>query len=315
MNPPASSLEAALGDGRFVVTAEMPTLDTTDPAAALAAARHLGFADALSCTDNAAARPHLSAIATAAILSAHGFEAIAQFTCRDRNRIGAQSDLMGAHALGIRNILAMSGDFVSAGDEPEAKPVYDLDSTHLLRMIRIMTDLGTYLSGRATSGPPSFFVGAVENPFAPPYDFRPARMLKKIEAGARFFFTQCVFNIDRFRSFMSQVVNLGVAEHAYVIPSIAIPRSVKGAMFMKEKIAGIEIPDDVIRRLQDRPADEQAEEGVRIAAETVEAVRQMPGVSGVHLMPLHSEWSAARVAEEAGLLVPRANAADAAGRN
>jgi len=223
---PRSNLEALLRAGEFVVTSELQTTDGADPASVTELADMLrGSVDAVNCTDNSAAHPHLSAVAAAHLLADRGVEPVVQFACRDRNRLSLQADLLGAAALGARNVVCMTGDDVTAGDHPEAKPVYDLDSTHLLRVARAMRDRGTYVSGRALSSPPSFFIGAVENPFAPPVDFRPMRLGKKIEAGAEFIQTQIVFNLPRFRTFMARVEELGLLDHVWIIAGVFIPRT------------------------------------------------------------------------------------------
>ena len=182
---PRSHLHERFLSGDFVVTSELQTTDGGDPEeVAEVAAPLVSRVDAVNCTDNSAAHPHISQVAAAAVLLRSGIEPIAQFACRDRNRLALQADLLGAHMLGIRNVVCMTGDDVTAGDHPEAKPMFDIDSIHLLRIARILRDEGTYLSGRRLSSPPTFLIGAVENPFAPPVDFRPARLLKKVEAGA-----------------------------------------------------------------------------------------------------------------------------------
>ncbi len=305
-----SGLERMLRGGAFVVTAELSALDSPDPEAVVRMAEPLlGRVDAVNCTDNPGAHTHLSALAAAHIVQEMGLEANVQFACRDRNRLALQADILGAAALGIRNVTMMTGDDVSAGDHPEAKAVYDLDSMHLLRIARIMRDQGTYLSGRKLAAPPSYFIGAVENPFAPPLDFRPHRLMKKIDAGAEFVQTQIVFNVPRFRSFMAAAADLGALERAFVVPSLSIPRSARGARFMQAKVPGLDVPDAVVRRLEGVPPERQQEEGLRIALEVFEEVRGIPGISGVHFIAIKWEEGIARAIDEAGLLPrPRAMA-------
>jgi methylenetetrahydrofolate reductase (NADPH) len=214
MTEPRSELHRLLLAGEFVVTAELETTDSADPASVAELAAHLrGRVDAVNCTDNSAAHPHLAALAAAHLLADAGVEPVMQLTCRDRNRLALQADLLGAAALGIPNILCMTGDDVTAGDHPEAKPIFDIDSLHLLRIARIMRDEGRYLSGRPLAQPPSFLVGAVENPFAPPFEFRPMRLGKKVEAGAEFIQTQICFNLEKMRLFMARCGDLGF-DHA-----------------------------------------------------------------------------------------------------
>ncbi len=298
-----SSLHRLLLSGEFVVTAELQTTDSGDPGSVYRLADLLhGKVDAVNATDNSSAHPHLSPLAAARLLIDRGVEPIMQLTCRDRNRLALQADLLGAAALGVRNVLLMTGDDVTTGDHPEAKPIYDLDSVHLLRIARILRDEGTYLSGRKLEHPPSFLIGAVENPFAPPLDFRPARLGKKIEAGAEFFQTQICFNVDKLRVFMARVDELGLLERTYVLVGVFVPRSARGVQYLRDMVPGIDVPDPVIERIEAAPPERQAEEGIRMALEIVEQVRQMQGVAGVHLMSIKGDEAILRVVEEAGLL-------------
>lgn len=298
-----SRLHELLRAGTFVVTAELQTTDGADAGTVYAAADALaGKVDAVNCTDNSAAHPHLSPLAAAKLLVDRGVEPIVQFTCRDRNRLALQADLLGAHALGARNVVCMTGDDVTAGDHPEAKPIYDIDSVHLLRIARILRDGGTYLSGRPLSSPPTFLIGAVENPFAPPVDFRALRLAKKIDAGAEFFQTQICFNVERMRAFMRLVVDSGAAERAWILAGVYVPRSGRAASYLRDWVPGIDVPDEVVRRLEGVASDRQEEEGVRIAVEICEEIRAMPGVAGLHLMSIKGDHAIVRVVEELGLL-------------
>ncbi|HEY7401444.1 MAG TPA: methylenetetrahydrofolate reductase [Actinomycetota bacterium] len=312
--PPRSRLHALLLAGTFAVTAELQTTDGGDAAGVDAAAAALaGRVDAVNCTDNSSAHPHLSPLAAAKLLVDRGIEPIVQLTCRDRNRLALQADLLGAHALGARNVVCMTGDDVTAGDHPEAKPIYDIDSLHLLRMARILRDEGTYLSGRALTSPPTFLVGAVENPFAPPVDYRPLRLGTKIEAGAEFIQTQICFNVERMREFMRLVVDSGAAERAWILAGVYVPRSARAASYLRDWVPGIDVPESVVRRLEGVPADRQEEEGIRLAVEICEEVRAMPGVAGLHLMSIRGDHAIGRVIEELRLLprpVPEPGAAD-----
>jgi methylenetetrahydrofolate reductase (NADPH) len=241
-------------------------------------------------------------VAAARLLIECGLEPIAQFGCRDRNRLALQADLLGAAALGVRNVVLMQGDDVSAGDHPEARPIWDLDSMHLIRTARILRDQGTYLSGRRLDRAPRYFVGAVENPFAPPHDFRPLRLLKKIEAGAEFIQTQVAYNLPRLREFMARAADLGALERAHVLPSVFIPRSARALRYMRDQVPGIDVPIEYVERLERAPAQRQAEESVRMATEIVHAIREIPGVAGVHLIAIKWEEAIARVVEAAELL-------------
>jgi len=300
---PRSGLHRLLLDGEFVVTAELQATDSADPASVREMAELLsGKVDAVNCTDNSSAHPHIAPLAAAHLLTDSGVEPIMQLVCRDRNRLGLQADLLGAAALGVRNILCMTGDDVSAGDHPEAKPIFDIDAIHLLRIARIMRDRGTYLSGRPLSEPPSFLVGAVENPFAPPLEFRPMRLGKKIEAGAEFVQTQICFNLDKLRLFMARAGDLGLLDHVWVLAGVFVPRSARAVRYLRDQVPGIDVPDAVVERMDAAPLGRQWDEGVRIALEILDQVRGIPGVRGVHLMSIKNEEAIVRVIEEAGLL-------------
>lgn len=306
-----SGLHALLLAGELVVTAELQAVDSADPTAVHELADLLrGKVDAVNCTDNSAAHPHLGPLAAAHLLIDRGVEPIMQLTCRDRNRLGLQADLLGAAALGVRNVVLMTGDDVSAGDHPEAKPIYDLDSIHLLRIARIMRDEGRYLSGRPLTTPPDFLIGAVENPFAPPLEFRPMRLGKKIEAGAEFVQTQVCFNVDKLRLFMARCGELGLLDHVWILAGVFIPRSARAARYLRDQVPGIDVPDATIERLEAVPEDRQADVGVEIALEIVEQVGQIPGIRGVHLTSIRNEAGVVRVIERAGLL-PRPTAVPA----
>lgn len=299
----ASRLGDLLRDGQFVVTAELTSSDSADPQVVVRNGEMLrDVVDAINCTDNTGAHVHLSAIAAAHLLVERGIEPIMQLTVRDRNRLALQADLLGAAALGVRNLVVMSGDDVTAGDHPEARRIYDIDSMQLIEVAAGMRDRGVYLSGRKLQTPPAFFIGAVENPFAPPLEFRPLRLQKKVRAGAQFIQTQLVFDVPIFTRFMTMVGDLGLLEQVFIIPSVGIPRSARGARFMKEKVPGLHVPDAVVDRMDKTPSARQAEEGIAIAVELVNDLRRIRGVAGVHLIGIKWEEGVARVADAAGLL-------------
>jgi methylenetetrahydrofolate reductase (NADPH) len=305
---PWSGLHRLLLAGEFVVTAELATSDTSDPGDVVRLAEPLrGVVDAVNCTDNSSAHPHLSPLAAAHVLVDLGIEPIVQFACRDRNRLALQADLLGAAALGGRNVLCMTGDDVSAGDHPEAKPLYDIDAIHLLRIARVMRDRGVYLSGRALERSPAFLIGAVENPFAPPLEFRPMRLGKKIEAGAEFFQTQICFNLEKMRIFMARVAELGLLDHTWVIAGVFVPRSARAARYLRDQVPGIDVPASVIDRLESVPEDGQREEGINLAIELVSELRSIRGIAGIHLMTIKNEEAIPRVIEGSGLLPRPAN--------
>jgi methylenetetrahydrofolate reductase (NADPH) len=228
-----------------------------------------------------------------------------QMTCRDRNRIALQSDLLGASALGIRNVLVMTGDHPKFGDHPEAKPVFDLDSVQLLWTLRHMRDQGALLSGRPLNPPPDCFLGAVENPFAPPAGFRAERLGKKVDAGAQFVQTQFVFDVTVFARWMAQVRDLGLPERCAILAGVGAVRSRRGLDFIRDKVPGVEVPDDVYRRLRAVPADQTAAEGARLAAETVQQLTQIEGVAGVHLLVAGNEQAVPGILDGAGVRADR----------
>ncbi len=300
---PRSELHRLLLAGEFVVTAELQATDSADPQSVRELAELLrGKVDAVNTTDNSAAHTHLAPWAAAHLLADVGIEPIMQLACRDRNRLGLQADLLGAAALGVRNIVCMTGDDVSAGDHPEAKPIYDIDALHLLRIARIMRDDGTYLSGRPLDEPPSFLVGAVENPFAPPLEFRPMRLGKKIEAGAEFVQTQICFNLDAMRLFLARAGDLGLLEQVWILAGVFVPRSARAVRYLRDQVPGIDVPEDVVERMETTAPERQWDEGVAIALEIIEQIREIPGIDGIHLMSIKNEEAIVRVVEEAGFL-------------
>jgi methylenetetrahydrofolate reductase (NADPH) len=300
---PRSHLERLLRSDVFVVTAEMPTVDGADPEVVHRIAEGLrGRVDAVNCTDNSSAHPHLSSLAAGHLLLDAGVEPIVQLTCRDRNRLALQADLLGAAALGVRNVCLMTGDDVTAGDHPEAKPLYDLDSIHLIRTARILRDEGMYLSGRRLEHPPEYLIGAVENPFAPPLEFRPMRLGKKIEAGAELIQTQICFDLPRLRLFLARAGDLGLLGPVPILVGVFVPRTARALRYLRDEVPGIDVPEEVLARMEAAPAERQPDVGVAIATEIVAEVRELPGIRGVHLMAIRNEEGLHRVIEEAGLL-------------
>jgi methylenetetrahydrofolate reductase (NADPH) len=244
----------------------------------------------------------MSSVAICALLTRAGHEPVYQISCRDRNRIAIQGDLLGAAAMGVKNVLCLTGDDVTAGDQPEAKRVFDLDSIQLLRTARIMRDRGVFLSGRKLTTPPRVFLGAAANPFVPPYDWRPFRLAKKVEAGAEFIQTQYCFDVPRLVQFMERVRDLGVDQRAYILVGVGPLRSEKAAEYMRTKVPGIHIPDEVVARLAAVPKERKVAEGKRICVEIIQQVKEIPGVAGVHIMAYRQEELVAEIVEEADLL-------------
>src|SRR5262245_22379485 len=274
-----SRLERVLRSGRFAVTAGLDAPDSADPADVYKNALVLAeVCDAINATDGAGANCHMSSMGCCALLTRAGYEAVLQVSCRDRNRIALQGDLLGAAAMGVRNVLCLTGDDVSAGDQPEAKRVFDLDSIQLIQVARMMRDQGVFLSGRKLTTPPRLFLGAVENPFAPPFDWRALRLAKKVAAGAQFIQTQYCFDVPRFAQFMRRVRDLGLHKQVYILVGVGPLRSLKAAEFMRSRVPGVWIPDDVVDRLAKTPKQRQAEEGTQICVEIIQQVREIEGV-------------------------------------
>lgn len=283
---PSSHLERVLREGHFAVTAELSSPDSADPERVFKLADELrGNVDAINATDASSANVHISSLAVCALVKQLGLEGVLQVSCRDRNRIAFQGNALGASALGIHNILCLTGDGVQAGDQPETKPVFDLDGLQLLNTLRVNRDHGIFLSGRKITPPPNYFLGAAANPFAPPFEWRPARLAKKIQAGAQFIQTQYVFDLSIFRDYMKRVVDMGLHEQAYILAGVGPIRSDRVARYMADNVPGVIIPEEIIRRLAGKEGkDAKAQEGVEIAVEIVDAVREIQGVSGIHLM-------------------------------
>ena len=301
-----SRLERVLRSGRFAVTAELNPPDSADPNSVYDRALVLAeVCDAINATDASGANVHMSSVGVCALLTRAGYEPVMQVSCRDKNRIAIQGDLLGAAAMGVRNVLCLTGDGVQTGDQPEAKPVFDLDSISLLRTARMLRDEGRFLSGRNLEVPPRFFLGGAANPFVPPYDYRPLRLAKKVEAGADFIQTQYCFDLPRFRQFMQSVRDLGLNERVFILAGVGPLRSAKAAEWMRAKVPGVVIPDEIIARLKGVPPEKQREEGKRICVELIQALQEINGVCGVHVMAYRQEELVAEIIEGAGLLPRR----------
>jgi methylenetetrahydrofolate reductase (NADPH) len=287
-----SHLAQVLASGHFAVAAELSPPRGVDLAAIEREALTIReYADAVNVTDNQAASVRMASIAVSAMLARMGVEPVAQMTCRDRNRLAIQADLLGAAGLGIRNLLCLSGDHGRWGDHPQAKNVFDLDSTNLIRLARNLVDRGCLDNGREISPRPEFFIGAVANPFAPPIEYRPHRLAKKVAAGARFIQTQLIFNVDRFQDYMDKVVNMGLHEKVYILAGVGPLKSARQAKYMATHVAGMDVPDGIIERMERTPPAAQQEEGIRICCEIIEQVREFPGVAGLHIMAV--QWAEA----------------------
>jgi methylenetetrahydrofolate reductase (NADPH) len=293
------TLEDKLRAGRLVITAEMPAIDgggIVEVERQLAPMRD--WLDAVNATDNTSAHAHASPLAVAIALKQAGVEPIMQLVCRDRNRLALQSDLVGASMHGIENVLALTGDDVSAGDEPETKRVFDLDGPQLVALARALAD-GSYLSGRALAPAPRFFVGAVENPGAPPIEYRVERALLKARAGARFLQLQIGYRPELLEAFVEQAVATGLTDRAALIPSITILRSARALRFIDSKVPGIEVPAAIIDRVE-AAADEQ-EACFDLAHELAAHALSLPGVSGLHFISFRKDAGIAKLCTQLGL--------------
>jgi methylenetetrahydrofolate reductase (NADPH) len=293
------TLEDKLAAGRLVITAELPVIDTggfAEVERQLAPMRD--WLDAVNATDNPSAHAHASPLAVAIALRQAGVEPIMQLVCRDRNRLALQSELVGAAMHGIENVVALTGDDVIAGDEPEAKRVFDLDGPQLVALARMLAD-GSYLSGRALEPAPRFFVGAVENPGAPPVDYRVQRALMKARAGARFLQLQIGYRPEVLERFVEQAVAVGLTDHAALLPSITILRSARALRFVDAKVPGVEVPAAVIERVE-RAADQQRA-CFELAHELAAHALSLPGVGGLHLISFRKDAGIAQLCTRLGL--------------
>ncbi|MER9971796.1 methylenetetrahydrofolate reductase [Mesorhizobium sp. M0060] len=297
-------LERTLRRGEFAVTTELNPPDSANPLDVYErAAIFDGWVDAINAVDASGANCHMSSVGICALLTRMGYAPIMQIACRDKNRIAIQGDVLGGAAMGVANMLCLTGDGVQAGDQPGAKPVFDLDCMSLLETIRIMRDNGKFLSGRKLMTPPQVFLGAAINPFAPPYDFRPYRLGKKIAAGAQFVQSQYCFDVPMFRTYMQKVRDLGYTEKCFILCGVGPLASAKTAKWIRSNVPGIHIPDAIIKRLEG--AQDQKKEGKQLCIDIINEVKEIPGVSGVHVMAYRQEEYVAEIVDESGVLKGR----------
>ncbi|MCL4765253.1 MAG: methylenetetrahydrofolate reductase [Hyphomicrobiaceae bacterium] len=298
-------LERVLRRGEFAVTAELSPPDSADPQDVYnRAAAFDGWVDSINATDGSGANCHMSSVAICALLTRVGYSPILQISCRDHNRIAIQGNVLGAAAMGVCNVLCLTGDGVQSGDHPEAKPVFDLDSISLLAVIKRMRDEQRFLSGRRITSPPRLFLGAAENPFAPPCDFRPLRLAKKVEAGAQFIQTQYCFDVPMLRDFMAKVREMGLDRQCFILAGVGPLPSARTARWMRANVPGVHIPDSVIARLEG--AADQRAEGKRLCIDIIREVREIPGIAGVHVMAYRQEEYVAEIVHDSGILEGRA---------
>ncbi|MCP5072794.1 MAG: methylenetetrahydrofolate reductase [Rhodobacteraceae bacterium] len=310
-----SNLERVLAAGHFAVTGELGPPKSQDAEVVRTKAKLLkGVVDAVNITDNQTAVVRMSSIAAGLITLQEGLEPIIQMTCRDRNRLAIQADILGAHALGLRNVLCLSGDHQSMGNHPGAKNVHDIDSMQLIGMIRDMRDKNAFQCGEEIKGGgPGMFVGGAANPFADPMDWRPYRLAKKAIAGADFIQTQLIYDLPRFREYMKRSVDLGVTERLSFIAGVGPLKSAGMAKFMRDRVPGMSIPDEIVARMEgavtgiskeDKTARQNAwrAEGIKLCIEQIGEIKEIEGVAGVHIMGIEWEEAVQPIAEGAGLL-------------
>ena len=296
--------ERVLRAGHFAVTTEIAPPDSADPDEVLKrAAMFDGYVDAINATDGSGAHCHMSSLAVCAILTRIGYSPILQISCRDRNRISIQGDTLGAAALGVCNVLCLSGDDVGAGDHPEAKPVFDLDSISLAQTIRTMRDKSEFLSGRKLDLAPRMLIGSSINPFVPPIENRADQLAKKIASGAEYIQSQYCFDMPVLKDFMARSRDLGLTEKAFIIIGVGVLPSAKTATWMRANVPGVHIPDEIIKRLEQ--ADKPKLEGRKICAEIMQQVKEIDGTAGVHVMAYRQEKWVGDVVKRSGVLGDR----------
>jgi methylenetetrahydrofolate reductase (NADPH) len=298
-------LERVLRAGQFAVTTELAPPDSADPQEVYDRARIFdGCVDAINATDGSGAHCHMGSLAVCALLTRVGYAPVMQISCRDRNRIAIQGDILGGAAMGVCNLLCLSGDGVQAGDHPQAKPVFDLDAVTLLETARTLRDEHRFLSGRKISFAPRVFLGAAANPFAAPLEFRAQRVAKKVAAGAQFIQTQYCYDVPVLREFMRRIEDLGLLGKVFILVGVGPLRAASTAKWMRKNVPGLHIPDAVIRRLAGAGANAAAE-GRTLCVELIQELRGIRGVSGVHIMAYRQEQSVREIVERSGVLAGR----------
>jgi methylenetetrahydrofolate reductase (NADPH) len=298
-----SKLQQILLQGKFAVTAEVgPPRGANAEVVRNKAKLLAGCVDAVNVTDNQTAIVRMSSIAASAHLLAMGIEPVMQMVTRDRNRIAIQSDIMGAYSLGIRNMLCLSGDHQTFGSQPEAQNVFDIDSMHLVNAVKTMRDEGKDMSGFVLNEAPKMFIGAAENPFADPFEFRVIRLAKKVAAGVDFIQTQCVYDIPRFKEWIGQARDRGLTEKVYIMAGVTPLKSAGMAKYMAKNVSGIKIPEAIIKRMEGAGKEKAAAEGIKICLETIQQLREIKGVAGLHIMAIEWEEKVPEIVKAAGLM-------------
>jgi len=298
-----SNLEKVLAKGIFAVTGELgPPRGADIEAIKKKSAPLKGMVDSVNITDNQTAVVRMSSWAASLLAIQEGLEPNYQMVCRDRNRLAMQSDIIGAYSLGIRNMLCLSGDHQIFGDHPYSKKVFDIDSMQLINMVKKMRDDGKFQNDQEMQVQPRMFIGAASNPFGDPVEFRVFRLAKKIAAGADFVQTQCIYNMARFREFMKQANDMGLTEKVYILAGVTPLKSLGMARYMAKNVPGMDVPDELIKRMEGIDKKQHAKEGIKICCEQIEEFKEMKGVAGVHIMAIEWEHRVPEIVEQAKLL-------------
>ncbi|HBG20101.1 MAG: 5,10-methylenetetrahydrofolate reductase [Desulfobacterales bacterium GWB2_56_26] len=298
-----SRLEKVLAAGHLAVTSECGPPRGCQPAHLIEKAKYLdGIVDAVNVTDNQTAMVRMSSLAASFIIKQQGLNPLFQVTCRDRNRLAMQADIIGAYSMGIDTMLCLSGDHTKFGDHPMAMNVHDIDSIQMIQMVKDMRDKGIFQGGAEIKGAPKMFIGAAANPFADPFELRVMRLAKKIAAGADFIQTQCIFNVPKFEKWMEGVREKGLHKKCYILAGVTPCKSLGAAKYMANRVPGMDVPKEIVDRMASVPKEKQAEEGVTICVETIEKLKKIEGVSGIHIMAIEWEEKVQEICERAGLL-------------
>ncbi|MBU0990890.1 MAG: methylenetetrahydrofolate reductase [Proteobacteria bacterium] len=297
-----SKLEMILSKGHLAVTSECGPPRGSDPEAITKKAELIkDYVDAINITDNQTSMTRMCSLAACIRLKQMGLEPVLQMVTRDRNRIALQSDILGAASFDINNILCLSGDHQSFGDCAKGQNVHDIDSMQLIQTVRRMRDDGKFLGGDDIARPPRMFVGAAANPFADPFEIRVPRLAKKVNAGAEFIQTQCIYNLDKFEEWMKGVRDRGLHEKVAILAGLTPMKSAGMAKYMKNRVPGMDVPDAIVKRLSDTPKEKQADEGIKICVESIQRLKEVPGVKGFHIMAIEWEEKVPEIVEKAGL--------------
>jgi methylenetetrahydrofolate reductase (NADPH) len=298
-----SVVEKVLASGQLVVTSECGPPRGANPDKVREKAEMLrGYVDGVNVTDNQTAMVRMSSLSACIIIKQMGMDPILQMVCRDRNRLAMQSEILGAYAHGINTMLCLSGDHIHFGDHPMATNVYDLDSVQAIQMVKKMRDEGKFQGGDDIDIPPKMFIGAAANPFADPFELRVARLAKKVKAGVDFIQTQCIYNMEKFETWMKAVVDRGLHKQVAILPGITPMKTVGMAKYMKNRVPGMDVPDEIVKRMGSVPKEKQAEEGIKIAVEQIQRLKEVEGVAGFHIMAIEWEQKVPEIVEKAGLL-------------